>query len=70
MGGKEIIARLLEIDPDVRAIVSSGYSNDPVMAEYEKYGFVGRVAKPYRVSELAQALRAVLAGGSGSSGGA
>ena len=39
MGGREVIKKLLEIDPDVKAIVSSGYSNDPVMAFYREYGF-------------------------------
>ncbi len=39
MGGKETISKLLEIDPDVKAVISSGYSNDPVMANFRKYGF-------------------------------
>ena len=43
MGGKEAIERLLSIDPGVKAIVSSGYSNDPIMADYRKYGFSGIV---------------------------
>jgi len=60
MGGKEAIKRLLEIDPRVKAIVSSGYSNDPVMADFEKYGFRGMVAKPYEVKELAGVLREVI----------
>ena len=49
MGGKEALENLREIDPDVKAIVSSGYSNDPVMSEFKKYGFNGFVAKPYRI---------------------
>ncbi len=57
MGGKEIIVKLREIDPEVKAIVSSGYSNDPIMAEYEKYGFVGRIAKPYKTNELYQVIQ-------------
>ncbi len=61
MGGKECIAKLREIDPDVRAIVSSGYSNDPVMADYGAYGFRGVVAKPYQVKELGAVLRSVAA---------
>lgn len=52
MDGKETIAKLLEADPDVRAIVSSGYSNDPIMAEYESYGFSGVVPKPYTMEKL------------------
>jgi len=43
----------------VRAIVSSGYSNDPVMAEFTKYGFRGMVAKPYEIHQLAGVLRDV-----------
>ncbi|MEO6666612.1 MAG: response regulator, partial [Nitrospiria bacterium] len=56
MGGKETIERLLKIDPGVKAIVSSGYSDDPVMAEHEKYGFRGRLTKPYEIAELYAAL--------------
>jgi len=56
IGGKEAIARLRAIDPGVKAIVSSGYSNDPVMAEYRKHGFQGVVVKPYRVEELSEAV--------------
>ena len=52
MGGKETIKRLLEIDPNVKAIVSSGYSDDPVMADFRKYGFSGSVPKPYSIDEL------------------
>jgi CheY-like chemotaxis protein len=52
MGGKEAMAGLLKIDPDVKAIVSSGYSNDPVMADHRKFGFIGMLAKPYAIKEL------------------
>ena len=62
MGGKEIIQNLLEIDPDVKAIVSSGYSDDPVMAHYTEYGFRGVVSKPYTVEELSKVLSTVLEG--------
>ena len=60
MGGKETIRALREIDPMIKAIVSSGYSNDPVLAEYQKYGFVARVEKPYRMQELGKTLREIL----------
>ncbi len=60
MGGKEAIKRLRQIDPDVKAIVSSGYSDDPVMANYRDYGFDGVVAKPYEINDLARVLSAVL----------
>jgi DNA-binding NarL/FixJ family response regulator len=56
MGGKETIKKLLDIDPDINAIVSSGYSNDPIIAHYEQYGFKGVISKPYRIRELNQTL--------------
>ncbi|HEU4389777.1 MAG TPA: response regulator, partial [Blastocatellia bacterium] len=59
MGGKEVVERLLELDPDVKAIVCSGYSNDPVMADFDQHGFVGFVAKPYKIQELSDVLRRV-----------
>ncbi len=60
MGGKEAIKQLIEIDPEVKAIVSSGYSNDPVMAHYEDHGFSGMVAKPYTARDLSNTLKRVL----------
>ncbi|MEW6380171.1 MAG: PAS domain S-box protein [bacterium] len=55
-GGKEVIQKLREIDPQVKAIVSSGYSNDPVMSDYARYGFSGVVVKPYDFDELSETL--------------
>jgi len=60
MGGKEAILRLLEIDPGVRAIVSSGYSSDPIMANHRQYGFAGVVAKPYKTKDLGAALKKIV----------
>ncbi|MBI5249103.1 MAG: response regulator, partial [Desulfomonile tiedjei] len=60
MGGKETIQRLQRIDPKVRAIVSSGYSNDPVMAEYDLHGFMGVLPKPYNADDLARILNETL----------
>jgi PAS domain S-box-containing protein len=60
MGGREAFERLKQIDPAVCAIVSSGYSNDLVMAEYEKHGFCGVVSKPYRIRDLGQAVQKAL----------
>jgi len=60
MGGREAIAILRQYDPKVRAIVSSGYSSDLAMADFRKHGFMGMVAKPYDISELASVIRGVL----------
>jgi PAS domain S-box-containing protein len=59
MGGKDAVRRLREIDPDVKAIVSSGYSNDPVMAKHREFGFSGVVIKPYQIEDLARALNQI-----------
>ena len=63
MGGKETMARLREIDPQVKAVVSSGYSDDPIMADFQKYGFTAVIAKPYKVAELGKVLNKILIGG-------
>jgi len=60
MGGKEAMARLLEIDPQVKAIVSSGYSDDPIMADFQKYGFAAVIAKPYKVADLGRVIKKAL----------
>lgn len=60
MGGQEAIKYLLEIDPDAKAIVSSGYSNAPVMSQFQEFGFIGFLAKPYRLDELGKVLHEVL----------
>jgi CheY-like chemotaxis protein len=60
IGGRETMARLLEIDPKVKAIVSSGYSTDPVMANYREHGFAGVAVKPYRLADLVQTLKAAI----------
>lgn len=56
MGGEETMMRLMEIDPDVKAIVCSGYSNDPVMARYYDYGFRGVLSKPFSIEDLSAKL--------------
>lgn len=62
MGGKEAMQALIGMDPDVKGIVSSGYSDDPGMTDYKQYGFSGVVAKPYTVEELSEKLSQVLKG--------
>ena len=60
MGGEDAVRRLREIDPSVRAVVSSGYSNNPVMSDYRRFGFDGVVAKPYRIEQLQTVIDQVL----------
>ncbi|UCH93736.1 MAG: cache domain-containing protein [Candidatus Aminicenantes bacterium] len=60
MGGAETIKKLLEIDPHVRAIVSSGYSNDPIMANFKKHGFRACIKKPYQLKDLKRTLKQVM----------
>jgi CheY-like chemotaxis protein len=61
MGGREAIRKLNEIDPEAKVIVSSGYSNDPVISNFRDYGFKGAIAKPYGVKELSEILYEVTA---------
>jgi len=60
MGGKEAQKRLMEIDLSVRSIVSSGYSNDPVMSRFDEFGFKGVLTKPYNIEVLSKAIYGVL----------
>lgn len=60
MGGMDAFRELQKINPEIRAIVSSGYSNDPIMGEYDKHGFCGVVAKPYPLEELLSTLHHVV----------
>jgi len=60
LGGKETIKKLIEIDPSITAIVSSGYANDPIMGNYKQYGFANVVPKPYRIEDLSEALKSLL----------
>jgi len=52
MGGRETIEKLLEVDPKVKVVVSSGYSNDPIMSDFGSYGFIGVIEKPYDFDTL------------------
>ncbi len=60
MGGRDTIAELAGIDPNVKAIVSSGYPNNPVMANFKMYGFKDVAAKPYKIEELSKILHDVI----------
>jgi len=57
MGGEEALERLKGIDPEVKAIVSSGYSSDSVMSDYKAAGFAGMIAKPYSLAKISQVLK-------------
>lgn len=61
MGGRETMKKLIEIDPNVKAIVASGYSNDPIMSNYMEYGFSGVVPKPYDIGQLATEINRITA---------
>ncbi|MDY6989461.1 MAG: PAS domain-containing protein [Thermodesulfobacteriota bacterium] len=63
MGGKEALRKLQKIAPDVKAIVSSGYHDDPVMTEWQEHGFKGVIFKPYLKEDLKVALRKALGQG-------
>ena len=60
MGGKEAIEKLREYDPAVKAIVSSGYANDPAVTAYAEYGFSARLTKPYKITDLKATLEELL----------
>ncbi len=60
MGAKEAVGELLKLDPHIRAVVSSGYTNDPVMECFAGYGFKGVVSKPYNLDELDAVLHQVV----------
>lgn len=60
MGGTECMRGLLELDPKVRALISSGYSTDPVMSDFAQYGFRGVITKPYDVEELSMTIYRVV----------
>ncbi|MBZ5610789.1 MAG: response regulator [Acidobacteriia bacterium] len=61
MGGIEAAARLRELDPPVKLIVSSGYSDAPIMSDYRKYGFDDVIPKPWRIAEVSEVFQRVLA---------
>jgi DNA-binding NarL/FixJ family response regulator len=60
MGGKEAAALLLEIDPDAVLIVSSGYSNDPIVSDYRNFGFRGAIPKPFSAAMMDRELKRLI----------
>ncbi len=62
MGGEEAIQGLVAIDPEVKAMVSSGYSSDTILANFREHGFMGIIPKPYNIQELSEILHGVIAG--------
>jgi len=60
MGGARAIHELLKINPNAKVVVSSGYSNDPIMGDYQRYGFCGVLQKPYSTNQMAELLNMVL----------
>jgi DNA-binding NarL/FixJ family response regulator len=63
MGGVDTLHHLRALDPQVKALLSSGYADDPVMASYAQYGFAGVVPKPYAVAQVHDALHRLLGAG-------
>jgi len=60
MGGKETVLKILEIDPQAKCIVSSGYADDPIMANFKDYGFAGMITKPFVLDDLIAAIKNVI----------
>ncbi len=63
MGGKEAMKCMKDMNPDVVAIVASGYSNNPVLSNYHAYGFSGAVQKPYRIEDIVRELQRIMPAG-------
>ena len=60
MGGEELVQKLIEIEPKVKAIAMSGYSNDPIIVDYKRYGFSVSIAKPYGIEQLNKVLQGIM----------
>ncbi len=68
IGGKDAVKKLQEIDPAMKAIVSSGYSQDPIMANYRDFGFMGVIAKPYKMRDMSEIVKKVMIAGQAGGG--
>ena len=60
MGGKEAAEKILELNPSAKIIISSGYSNDPIMSDFAEYGLKGIVMKPFKIEEIKDIIKKVL----------
>lgn len=60
MSGLEALQKLIKIDPDINGVVSSGYTDNPIMSDFQKHGFAGRIAKPYRIEEFSQTIATLI----------
>jgi len=60
MGGRQTMQKLLELDPGIKVIISSGYGNNPLIQDFREYGFKGAITKPYKIEELDDTLQRTL----------
>jgi len=60
MGGEEALKEILDFNPEAKVLVSSGYSTDPILANYKKYGFSGRIEKPYLIEQMHRVIQEIL----------
>lgn len=60
MGGRKTMQKLLELDSEIKVIISSGYGNDPLIQDFREYGFKGAITKPYKIEELMDTLQRTL----------
>ena len=60
MGGRDVGSELLRLDPQLKIIVTSGYSHDEVISDYQNYGFKGRIIKPFTVKDMINEINRVL----------
>jgi DNA-binding NtrC family response regulator len=59
LGGKDAVKKILKMNPHAKVIVSSGYSDDPVMTEFREYGFIGALPKPYKIKDMIEILKKI-----------
>ena len=60
MGGREAVGRLKALNPSVKAVVSSGFANDPAVMDYAGYGFAGKLSKPYKINDMKSVLESLI----------